>query len=323
MIEGVRFSNYRVLRDVTIDFEPFTILVGPNGSGKTTVLRSFYESSEQRILGNTALQQGGSLIVVPKVSLPGFEMSIVAGGQSHRLEDGRSQLSGEEAAVRDSFLSMLNNSVLLQLDGLSLRQTTLHETSPQKIEVSGRGLGAVLADVLLTQRQKSQRVTDLLAKIVPGVVELKAVRDKNSQANYRVHIEFDGVGEVDTDDISEGTLLALAILLTVVVGGATLILIDDLDKGLHPAAQAKLVEILRGVIESRPGLQIIATTHSPYLLDCFDASEVRVLSLGNDGYAQCKKLTEHPNFAEWEGALKAGEMWASVGEDWIREPVAS
>ena len=182
----------------------------------------------------------------------------------------------------------------------------------------------MLADVLLTQRKVSGEVTKLLATIVPGVKELKAVRDQNSQANYRVAIEFEGVdGDVNADDISEGTLLALAILLSVVVDGPKLILIDDLDKGLHPAAQAKLVEILRKVMESRPDLQIIATTHSPYLLDCFDPSEVRVMSLGADGSARCKKLTEHPNFAEWEGALKAGELWASVGEDWIREPAES
>ena len=40
MLTSVRFQNRFALADVTIPFEPFTVLVGPNGSGKTTVLES-------------------------------------------------------------------------------------------------------------------------------------------------------------------------------------------------------------------------------------------------------------------------------------------
>lgn len=117
MIEGIRYVNYRVLRDVTIEFEPFTILVGPNGSGKTTVLRSLHESSTSRVPGNATLQRGGRLVVVPKSTLPGFELSINDGGRSSSLEGERQQLSEAEAAVRDSFVETINNSILLQLEG--------------------------------------------------------------------------------------------------------------------------------------------------------------------------------------------------------------
>ena len=45
-IEKLRIRNYRTLRDVTIDLEPFTVFVGANGSGKSTILDVFSFLSE-------------------------------------------------------------------------------------------------------------------------------------------------------------------------------------------------------------------------------------------------------------------------------------
>lgn len=39
MIETVSFKNFKALRDVTVPLERFTVLVGPNASGKTSVLQ--------------------------------------------------------------------------------------------------------------------------------------------------------------------------------------------------------------------------------------------------------------------------------------------
>src|ERR1700722_13060807 len=38
MIHAVRFRNFKALRDVELTLDRFTILVGPNASGKTSVL---------------------------------------------------------------------------------------------------------------------------------------------------------------------------------------------------------------------------------------------------------------------------------------------
>ena len=40
MIESIRFRNFKVLRDATLPLSRCTVLVGPNGSGKTTVLQA-------------------------------------------------------------------------------------------------------------------------------------------------------------------------------------------------------------------------------------------------------------------------------------------
>src|SRR5262245_3560917 len=40
MIERIEFSNYKALRSAVLPLGQFTLIVGPNGSGKTTALRS-------------------------------------------------------------------------------------------------------------------------------------------------------------------------------------------------------------------------------------------------------------------------------------------
>src|ERR1700761_5479445 len=42
MIHAVRFRSYKALRDVEIDLDRFTVLVGPNASGKTSVLEGLH-----------------------------------------------------------------------------------------------------------------------------------------------------------------------------------------------------------------------------------------------------------------------------------------
>ncbi|MGK3997677.1 hypothetical protein [Sorangium sp. So ce1024] len=69
-----------------------------------------------------------------------------------------------------------------------------------------------------------------------------------------------------------------------------------------------------------PELQFVCTTHSPFVLDLFDAEDVRVLRTDAEGLTHARKLTDHPEWAEWKGTLKAGEFWSYVGEDWLEAP---
>jgi predicted ATPase len=97
------------------------------------------------------------------------------------------------------------------------------------------------------------------------------------------------------------------------------LLLDDIDKALHPRAQHELVEQLRKVLEMDPELQIIATSHSPYLLDHFKAEDVLVTALRPDGSTACAPLTAHPDFNRWKGTTQPGELWSFLGDDWVAQ----
>jgi predicted ATP-binding protein involved in virulence len=121
--------------------------------------------------------------------------------------------------------------------------------------------------------------------------------------------------------ISEGTLLALAVL-TFVHGDdeADLIMIDDVDDGLHPKAQRDLIGQLRRIQETHPKLQIIVSTHSPYVVDEFKAEDVWVFAPDKEGCAVTKRLSEHPDATRALEVLTTGEFWSAEGEPWVLNP---
>ena len=90
-----------------------------------------------------------------------------------------------------------------------------------------------------------------------------------------------------------------------------------LDLGLHPKAQRNLIPMIRAILDENPDLQIVATTHSPYIVDELDPEEVRVTWAGEDGITTCARLDEHPDLERWKDEMWPGEFWSLVGEQWV------
>jgi predicted ATPase len=116
---------------------------------------------------------------------------------------------------------------------------------------------------------------------------------------------------------SVGTLLSLG-LLTILTSKdpPRLVLIEDLESGLHPRALQELIGQLRRIQDQNKDLQIIATSHSPYLLDSFAAEEILLTSLDDNGHGQVRCLADHPDYERWKDLMAPGEFWSSVGESW-------
>ena len=141
---------------------------------------------------------------------------------------------------------------------------------------------------------------------------------KTRSVGYRIVLDFVTGGGLGATQASEGTLLTLG-LLTILSGPARprLVLIDEFERGLHPKALAELVRQIREIQRQIPDLQIVGTTHSPYMVDHFDASEVVITALRDDGSVAVGALNQHPEFDRWKDEMNPGEFWSTVGEDWV------
>ncbi len=376
MITRATIRRFKALRDVSVDLAPFTVFAGPNGSGKTSLLRALQMMHDLRFVSvrdlfvrwNDPLHlltrgahwpiefelQGKWGDQAGALSLQVFEVIqdeskdwgvkckwSVRGPQDAESESDQSTLSGFAPA----FAARMPHSVLLQLEVRAIAAAAVPEGPSPVLRYNGANLGAILADMKLTRPETFQELQSALIQVVPSVQQVKLkselveklerleVKAADGRAvtsevptkiwGHRVYFDFAGAPDVPAFEVSEGTLLVLAMLSTM-VGPAQprLVLLDDLARGLHPLAQGNLIRELRGLQKRDPTLQIVASTHSPYLLDHFRAEEICLLSTSPDGSAHCATLAEHPEYDRWREAMASGEFWSTVGEKWVTQRAA-
>jgi predicted ATPase len=229
--------------------------------------------------------------------------------------------------------------VYLHLDANKMVKTSVSDTESPRMASDGSGLASVLAWMKGAAEDDLTEITSDLRQVVPGVKRIRTLRKRvrrrhmeklvidgqpvwrpavKSLLGDRFEIEFDDGSVIPADLLSEGTVLALGLLTKLrEPERPRLILLDDIDRALHLGAQARLVGALRALMKLDPGLQIVCTTHSPYLLDLFEPAEVRVLALDSERRSHARALTEHPDFAKWKFGTQAGELWAALGEAWV------
>ena len=233
----------------------------------------------------------------------------------------------------------LKYSVYLKLIVSDFNQASYSDEVTPKVKEDGSGLAPTLDFIRNEAPKKFQELKEMLRRIVPGVKDISIRRAKvkiNRQRSIEVNGQFipyeehqsvtgqEIIFDMNTGDripahaISEGTMLALG-LLTVLMhpNQPNLVLLDDIEQGLHPKAQRELMDVLKEILKLNENLQIILSTHSPYIVDELNPSQVHVLNNTHGGFTVAKRLDEHPDIEWAKQTLTTGEFWDAEGEEWV------
>jgi len=266
-----------------------------------------------------------------------FRLSFAERDQPLQVVEILERSLGDLSTRLEMYFGQLRATASLKLDGERLGAVSPSSSHPS-LEHDGSGLATVLAYFAGAYRDRLQSLESELRAVVgttgqirtfPDEIELEETEmirldeqlvprsTRRKRAAHRFEVEVDGLGSVPGNLLSEGMLTTLG-LLTVLhhPDCPRLLLLDDVDQGLHPDAQAKLVRVLRKLLGERPETQILCTSHSPYLIDHFLPEEVQVMSFVG-GQATAARLDQHEEWPRWQGKLQTGEFWQSVGEDWV------
>ncbi|MCK6513408.1 AAA family ATPase [Myxococcota bacterium] len=242
-------------------------------------------------------------------------------------------------ATPSVFRELLCRSVLLKMQAGLLAEVSFSPDEIPRVAEDGRYLASAIAYLKTYEEAAFERLQEAVRRVIPQVERLRVKRTKRHFVETRyVSVEgrgvpiqetreavgdelvFDmrGVGEITAKDVSEGTLLAVG-LLTVLMSPAcpSLVLFDDVEQALHPKAQRELIKVLKGILKEREELQIIVTTHSPYIVDALETSSVCVMAMDAKGEVKAHALSEHPNAARFLDILTTGEFLSAEGEDWV------
>jgi energy-coupling factor transporter ATP-binding protein EcfA2 len=367
MILKVSFRNFKVLRHVDIDLEQFTVIVGPNASGKSTILEglhlmfgdNYHESIKQArgtddLLSFTSRNPSGPVELsfqseenevlfhlTPIPSSNGDDPSVPKKPKWRTDVKERSEPGGNWMQISNVKRTLgFRTSVFLRLDTSHLAAPSYSEHPKPRLNFTGEGLPSFLAYMALNQPDEFAKLQNYLRMVIPTVQRIRFDRVpisktetvvigaelKYTQLVQREYMgdslvfDFVGASDIPGSMASQGTILVLG-LLTAILGAdsPTLILLDDLEQGLHPKAQQQLVEVIRILLKQNPEIQVVATAHSPYLLDHFQPEEVRITALSDDGITICGRLDEHPDFERWKDEMAAGEFWSLIGENWLKK----
>lgn len=348
MLDRIRLQNFKTHRDTEIQLGRLTVLVGPNGAGKSSVLQAI------ALLGPLLATQSNEATVLaplrtrPQVKQDGAQCAVHVRGSSPSpwsctvSEQGTSELSLSISVL----VAELHATLLAPSPKRLAEPVPLSELKPQ-LANDGFGLADVVATMRLADDESFGGLQSALRSVVPQIDRIGVRRTTIHSTKVAIHdfvtgpeliqrdeprigheLSFDVSGRkgIPASMMSGGTLLTVGILALLYSSARPeILLIDDIDHGLHPRAQWDLLKQLRRLLERFPSLQIVATSHSPDLVDELKPEEVIVVALRDDGTSAAKPLTACPR-EDMLGVLKAGQLWSAIGEDWVKaapaEPAA-
>lgn len=265
-----------------------------------------------------------------------------------RYKDGNGELESDLASRTKSdsktlfgnARAALGSGVMLRLDATKLAAPSYLGSVDASVKPDGYGLASTIAHLMTYERERFSTLEQSLIELIPSVRSIRvrrvemanpkpstptaAIKKPEKVLGDELVLDMRSGRELPASALSEGTLILLGLLTFLTEREPPrLLLIDDLDRSLHPRAQTQLIDLLRKTLDQHPDLQIVATSHSPYLIDELNDDEVWVLNLRDDGTAAAACLADHPDAERFRGVLRTGEFLSAVGEDWVIGPVDS
>jgi predicted ATP-dependent endonuclease of OLD family len=277
LLQSIQIENYRAFgSSQAVEFaDPangsgLTVLVGPNNSGKSTVLKTIRHlvSDDDVFVAGFDDRRSEAL----KIKLKGkteqdFEVAVAGRGAAARLKKEGKWTPGIGNDIiyvparrpwNDRFhTQQLGNNAKKQ------HEIGFYNNLRQQEFYIDAAFGASIAQIEITATSKTA-YTDLLSKLEPTIKEWTIDnRDQDfisyrsiSGASHRIGLVGDGVSNI----------FRLAYALYDFKPGNVLLL-DEPELSLHPQAQKRLYEELRKLAKIG---QIIISTHSPYFVSWQD-----------------------------------------------------
>lgn len=322
-------ESYGCIRQMTLPVGGMHALIGPNDSGKSTVLRAL----------RTVLQFAGDGFdmgvrpcrpfdpmfdegVPTQLTLIHPDGSYGVKWDGHATTDLWSTPDGKTtetsrswnscASLPDGVRDRFRPPFLVRLSADALRRPS--QLIPDDIPIrfdseTGHGLAGVY------DRISSQHPEDYLAirdKLRKKSSSVKGMVLANVGSNRkRLDVELVDGRRIPADAVSEGLLYYLAFESLRYLERPGALLVEEPENGLHPARIAEVMKLLREYSEHTP---VLLATHSPLVVNELEPDEVSVLTRTPATGTVRRLLRETPNFEERSRIYALGELWISYAD---------
>lgn len=260
-----------------------------------------YLQHEEGVLGNqtefvrkaTGRNPNQSLGIVSSSDLQSsIEAALKSVDTAHSLLPYLGAFDPVTRHLRTCLFMRLNPEVIAQLQSVS--------RSGQRVQLASDGSN--IAEYLIDLRGRSpsafEQITQALRYVLPYAsdVEPKVLDAGIIRRSYVQLLE--SKYEIPGWLMSSGSLRVLPLIATLLdPDPPPVVFIEEVENGLDPRTVGLVVDLMRSAAQSGRS-QIIATTHSPYLLDMLDLDDVML----------CERGAKGPEFS-WPASRREMAVW--------------
>ena len=323
MITNITLENFKCFRQVSINPKQLTVLIGPNGTGKSSILQALLLLKQSG--GGNAPTPAGEYINLASSSelFPNFptdglarfhlEAKIRQEGVIYSRAFSRGLVPDRDSEGQGSTVELIEIlSRLKFVPAIRGLVKPTYELGGERRELTlQRGLDAYvgqLATNLGYSRAMEESISSALKKVTETGLRVEPVPSNSVEVKSLMPF---GTVNIVAEGFGTNALILLFHQLLSAVKGAT-VLIEEPEIHLHPKAQADLAEVLAETAKAEDK-QIIMTTHSEHLVerllllvaeDRLTADELAIYSFAKDEKGECSaseiKVTDN---GQVEGGL--------------------
>jgi len=350
-INRIVAKRFGCLQDIDVELTPIHAFIGPNDSGKSTILSAVrtivqlasacfrYGPSKEmkpftpRIPGEgekylLLARFGKGFIYQVEASSEKITETVLHQGKILGQESGRSWTdtsklldNKEIVELREKKAGRISTARMVRLDPDALRRPSGLIPDNQPISFlndRGFGLPGVLDAIQNRGDDDFKQIADELRELFPAVknLRLKVISEKEK----KVAISLKGGREVSADHISEGMLYYLAFAALARLEPTSVLLVEEPENGLHPARIADVMRTLRKISQFT---QVLIATHSPLVINEMEANEVTLVTRPDGKSTKTIPLSDTHNFEERKKVYALGELWLSYADGVDESPLLS
>lgn len=307
-LRSIRLADILGFEDATIYPEDFSVLVGANNSGKSSLMRAVAFAQtllkvhlERRDRDQVVLARGrnldDSLLPVPEVRdlwfggvrrkgndwvmaeielefdtglKLGFGMKGPFGHATSRLLSGERRISASDFDRLAAFPIVYVPSSVGVVDREEYR-------TPARIGslIAGGRAHEVLRNLLynLHQRGRVEQVSDVMNRYFEGQIDRV---DFDLGSDEYIHVSYREESEHDLFSAGAGFLQVLQLVTFLVHERPGILMVDEPDAHLHSSLQRLVVDVLRQASQEL-GLQVLLASHSKEIVNYVDPAELLVV----------------------------------------------
>ena len=305
MLTKLTIKNFKRFRDATVvNFEPITVLLGGNNSGKSTVLQAL--SIFQYCMEVTRKRKNGGFTLDPKTigpeefgALPVAEPTDLwpdskPTGAIHieaKFSNGATiSFEIKMSFNRFSITPALHSEAGKLIEATKVRYVPIHSglalregflLAPERAErlrelQHGSVIRNLLWDLKEHNKERWKKLKEILERLYPTAtldVTFDSQVDRFISSEYQDNVLGRGLDVVVS---GTGFQQVLQIFTGVLSQGSTIVLMDEPDAHLHARLQVEMMRIFADLVEGE-GLQFVLASHSPHLISAAPPGSLRAM----------------------------------------------